>query len=286
MAASKSNVREDQVLADSMESYWRDIQHYQPLSREKESELVQRAREGDEEAMHALINANLRFVVSIAKEYTGHGLSFIELISEGNFGLIEAVHRFDETRGFKFITYAVWWIRQAILKALAEQSKAARPPMSQINDLQKVEKQAGILTQKLGRDPTLEEIAQSAGISLERTRNALELGQRDLSLDAPLYADEEETLLSLFSADERGPEEELDRAALVETLNHSLEILEPRERQIIRSYFGLGDFTPMTLEQIGEVLGLTRERVRQLRDRALQKIRIHCGERLLELSSN
>ena len=123
-----------------METYWRDIQHYQPLPRKRETELVRLAREGDEQAMHELVTANLRFVVSIAKEYNGYGLTFIELISEGNLGLLEAVKRFDETRGFKFITYAVWWVRQAILKALAEQSKAARPPMSQINDLQKVEK--------------------------------------------------------------------------------------------------------------------------------------------------
>jgi len=272
--------------SDSVESYWRDIKHYEPLSREQEIELVKRAKADDDQAMHALVNANLRFVVSIAKEYTGYGLSFIELISEGNFGLIEAVRRFDETRGFKFITYAVWWIRQAILKALAEQSKAARPPMSQINDLQKVEKMAGALTQKLGRDPTLEEIAENAGISLERTRNALELGQRDLSFDAPLYPDEEDSLLSVFTTEASAPEEDLERTLLFEALHDSLEVLDRREQQIIRAYFGLDDQEPMTLEQIGAILGLTRERVRQLRDRALQKIRGQRGDLLLELSNN
>jgi RNA polymerase primary sigma factor len=282
----KESKPKDRIPSDSMESYWRDIQHYEPLSRQKEIELVKLAKAGDDEAMHALVNANLRFVVSIAKEYTGYGRSFIELVSEGNFGLIEAVHRFDETRGFKFITYAVWWIRQAILKALAEQSKAARPPMSQINDLQKVEKKAGILTQKLGRDPTLLELAESVQISLERLRNALELGQRDLSLDAPLYPQEEDSLLSVFVAQASAPEEELDRAALFETLHRCLETLEPRERQIIRSYFGLESQAPMTLEQIGVTLGLTRERVRQLRDRALQKLRVRWGDLLMELSHN
>lgn len=287
MAAAKvENKGRTRAPSDAMESYWRDIQHYQPLSRKKEFELVKQARAGDEEAMHALVNANLRFVVSIAKEYTGYGMSFIELISEGNFGLIEAVRRFDETRGFKFITYAVWWIRQAILKALAEQSKSARPPMSQVNDLQKVEKRTGRLTQKLGRTPTLEEIAESAEISLTRTRNALELGQRDLSLDAPLYPDEEDSLLSIFTSADSALEEELDRVALFEVLHSCLGILDARERRIIRSYFGLDDQAPMTLEQIGAILGLTRERVRQLRDRALQKIRLRCGDLLLELSSN
>ena len=283
---SKKSIPKVGIPSDSMESYWRDIQNYEPLSRAKEVELVVRAKADDEEAMHALVNANLRLVVSIAKEYTGYGLSFIELISEGNYGLIEAVKRFDETRGFKFITYAVWWIRQAILKALAEQSKAARPPMSQINDLQRVEKRSGRLTQRLGRDPTLEELAASAEISLERTRNALELGQRDLSFDAPLYSGEDDTLLSTFATADGAPEEDLEQANFRETLYHCLDDLERRERQIICSYFGLEGQDPMTLEQIGSVLKLTRERVRQLRDRSLHKIRARWGHLLLELSRN
>ena len=271
--------------ANLVESYWRDIQHYQPLSRKREIELVQRAKKGDEAAMHELVTANLRFVVSIAKGYTSYGLSFIELISEGNLGLLEAVKRFDETRGFKFITYAVWWIRQAILKALAEQSKAARPPMSQINDLQKVEKKAGVLTQELGRNPTLEEIAESAHISLDRARNALEVGQRDLSFDTPIYSDDEDTLLSVFAID-NSQEERFDQRALSDILHTCLNILDEREHQIICSYFGLENQAPMTLERIGVSLGLTRERVRQLRDRALQKMRVECGDLLLEFSRN
>ena len=276
----------DHAAGDLVECYWRDIRNFEPLSRAQEADLVRRARAGDTAAADDLVTANLRFVVSVAKKYNNYGLSFPELIAEGNYGLLEAVKRFDETRGFKFITYAVWWIRQAILKALAEQSRAARPPMSQVNDLQKVEKRTGLLTQKLGRDPTLEEIAESAEISLERTRNALELGQRDLSFDAPLYPDDEDTLLSIFTSADSALEEELDRATLFEVLHSCLGILDPRERRIIRSYFGLDDQAPMTLEQIGAFLGLTRERVRQLRDRALQKIRHHYGALLLELSSN
>ncbi|MEW6749928.1 MAG: RNA polymerase sigma factor RpoD/SigA [Candidatus Latescibacterota bacterium] len=271
---------------DPIDAYWRDIEHYRPLSREKEVELVRRARAGDDDAMHSLVNANLRFVVSIAKEYTRYGLPFIELISEGNYGLIEAVRRFDETRGFKFITYAVWWIRQAILKALAEQGRAARPPMSQINDLQKVERAAGVLTQQLGRDPTVEELARTAGMSLERALNAVELGQRDISLDAPLYGDEEDSRISTLVATGTGPDDELDQVQLSRALDVCLGELEERERHILNSYFGLGGQAPHTLEEIGATLGLTRERVRQLRDRALHKIRTRWGDLLLELSSN
>ena len=270
-----------------VETYWRDIQHFQPLSRQAEIEMVGRARQGDVEAMQTLVTANLRFVVSVAKGYSNLGLSFIELISEGNLGLLEAVKRFDETRGFKFITYAVWWIRQAILKALAEQRKVARPPMSQINDLQKVEREADALTQKLGRDPSLEEIARSAAISLERASHARQAGQRDISFDAPVYTGEDDCLLSVFTAaDEESLEEALDRQALAAVLRSCLALLDAREHQIVRYYFGLDGRRPMTLEQIGRHLSLTRERVRQLRDRALEKMRVEYGPLLTELSNN
>ena len=272
--------------SDSVESYWRDIQHFQPLSRQREAELVVLARAGEEDAMHQMVEANLRFVVSIAKGYNGRGLSFIELISEGNFGLIEAVKRFDETRGFKFITYAVWWIRQAILKALAEHSKIARPPMSQVNDLQKVERRVGVLAQQLGRDPTLEEIAHSAEISLDRTRNALTIAQSDISLDTPAFPEDGEPLVATFADGEPDPGDRCEHAALTDAVHACLDLLDQREGLIIRAYFGLDDQPCLTLEQIGMCLGLTRERVRQLRDRALNKIRGRCGNLLLELSSN
>ena len=165
---------------DPIELYWRDIKNAQPLSRADEVAYFKRAKAGDEEARQVLVQANLRFVVSVAREYKDYGLSLIELVSEGNFGLLEAVKRFDETRGFKFITYAVWWIRQAILKALAEQGKIARPPMSQINDLQKIEKETGALAQVLGRVPTFEEISAKVDISISRTRNAMEVSQQDV----------------------------------------------------------------------------------------------------------
>ncbi len=267
------------------ESYWRDIQHFQPLSRQREIELVHRAHTGDERAMHQIVEANLRFVVRIARGYHGRGLSFMELISEGNLGLLEAVQRFDETRGFKFITYAVWWIRQAILRALAEHGKIARPPLSRVNDLQKVERWRGILAQKLGRDPIPEEIATSAGLSLERTHNALYMAQPDVSMDAPTALDERESLLASFAAGTPDPADSYERAALSHTLHACLDLLDRRERVVVRAYFGLDDQEPQTLEQIGGQLGLTRERVRQLRDEALDKMRTHAGDLLLELSN-
>lgn len=267
------------------ESYWRDIQHFQPLSRQREIELVHRAHTGDERAMHQIVEANLRFVVRIARGYHGRGLSFMELISEGNLGLVEAIQRFDETRGFKFITYAVWWIRQAILRALAEHGKIARPPLSRVNDLQKVERWRGSLAQKLGRDPSLEEIAHGAGLSLERTHNALYMAQPDVSMDVPTVPDEREPLMATFAARTPDPADCYERAALAHTLHACLDLLDRRERLVVRAYFGLDDQAPQTLEQIGVRLGLTRERVRQLRDEALDKMRLHAGDLLLELSN-
>ncbi len=271
---------------DPIELYWRDIKDAQPLSRKDEVVYFQRAKAGDEDARQVLVQANLRFVVSVAREYKDYGLSLIELISEGNVGLLEAVKRFDETRGFKFITYAVWWIRQAILKALAEQGKIARPPMSQINDLQKIEKETGALSQVLGRIPTFEEIAAKVDISIERTRNALVVAQQDVSLDAPAFLDEDTALMQVFVADQDGVDESFERAQMQETVIACLGVLDPREHHIVRAYFGLDDTEPLTLEEIGDALGVTRERVRQLRNRALEKMKAQCGELLVEFSSN
>ncbi|MEE2657424.1 MAG: RNA polymerase sigma factor RpoD/SigA [Candidatus Latescibacterota bacterium] len=288
MATDRSRHPRDSSPAstDLVESYWQDIRDFRPLSRQEETELVKRARAGDQSASDELVTANLRFVVSVAKKYNNYGMSFLELIAEGNYGLLEAVKRFDETRGFKFITYAVWWIRQAILKALAEQSRAARPPMSQVNDLQKVEKSAARLTQELGRSPTPEEIALRASISLQRTRCALELSQTDLSLDAPLAEDESDTLQMLMATEDPLLDESYDHAVLQQTLHDCLDGLAEREQLILRAYYGLEKTRPMTLEQIGDVLGLTRERVRQLRERALKRVRSEFGTLLLELSIN
>ncbi len=270
----------------SVTAYWRDIQHYEPLSRQREGELFRRARRGDARAIDELVQANLRFVVRVAKEYNGRGLSFLELISEGNVGLLEAVRRFDETRGFKFITYAVWWIRQAILKALAQNGKIARPPLSQVNDLQKVEKHANVLAQDLGRTPTLDEVANAADMSARRAHNALLAASSDLSLDGPAFADENETHMAHLRDENSDIEAASERDFLLATLHRCLNVLDEREVRIVRCYFGLDGSETMTLEQIGEGMGLTRERVRQLRDRALNKIRSRYGHLLGELCRN
>ena len=281
MTASRST-----STTDAAELYWREIKDTEPLSREREVELFTRLRRGDEGARQLIIEANLRFVVSVARDYKDYGLSLVELISEGNVGLLEAVKRFDETRGFKFITYAVWWIRQAILKALAQQGRIARPPMSQINDLQKIEREAGQLAQSLGRAPTSAEIAERVDISAERARNAMNVSQQDLSFDAPAYPDDAAPLLSLYAAPQAAIDDCFEEAEMRDRLSSCLSLLDEREKEIVRAYFGLGDAEPMTLEEIGHSLGVTRERVRQLRNRALAKLRDHCGEVLGEFSRN
>jgi RNA polymerase primary sigma factor len=272
---------------EAVELYWKEIKDTQPLTRSQEFELFTRSKAGDEAARQQIITANLRFVVSVARDYKDYGLSLVELISEGNVGLLEAVKRFDETRGFKFITYAVWWIRQAILKALAEQGKIARPPMSQINDLQKIEKETSALSQILGRSPTHTEIAEHVDISAQRTRNAMVVSQQDISFDAPAYPDEDTPLQAVFaSPEEAGIEELFEENEMHMTISNCLLVLDERETMIVRAYFGLGDSEPKTLEEIGHDLGVTRERIRQLRNRALDKLRDSCGDLLGEFSRN
>ena len=272
---------------EAVELYWKEIKDTQPLTRSQEFELFTRSKAGDEAARQQIITANLRFVVNVARDYKDYGLSLVELISEGNVGLLEAVKRFDETRGFKFITYAVWWIRQAILKALAEQGKIARPPMSQINDLQKIEKETSALSQILGRGPTHTEIAEHVDISAQRTRNAMVVSQQDISFDAPAYPDEDTPLQAVFaSPEEAGIEELFEENEMHMTISNCLLVLDERETMIVRAYFGLGDSEPKTLEEIGHDLGVTRERIRQLRNRALDKLRDSCGDLLGEFSRN
>lgn len=266
--------------------YWREIKDVAPLSREAEVELFRRIRAGDEEARQELVKANLRFVLSVAHDYRDFGLNLTDLISEGNMGLLEAVRRFDETRGFKFITYAVWWIRQAMLKALAEHGRAARPPMSQINDLIRIEKEAGSLSQSLGRQPTHEEIAARAGMSRQRVVTAMEVSQHSLSLDAPAYGDDETPLGSVLRVEQEAVDDRLHRADMEETVHGCLRALDPREHRIICAYFGLEGHQPRTMEEIGAAMGVTRERVRQIRNRALRKLRQSGGDHLAAFSDN
>jgi RNA polymerase primary sigma factor len=268
------------------QSYWQDIQHSEPLVREEETQLARQARAGDEQAMQRLVLANLRFVVSIARQYTGCGLSLMECISEGNMGLLEAANRFDASRGTRFITYAVWWIRQSILKALAEHGRVTRLPMSQIGDWRRIEKELDELTQELGREPTLEELTASTQLSDTRAYHALEAGKPPVSFDAPCFRDGEEALVETFAAPEADSAAALDRVELVEVLQKSLACLDDREQTVVRAYFGLEEQEPMTLQEIGDALGLTRERVRQLRNAALRKMRQHFGDVLIDYCSS
>ena len=235
MATEDHNSR-NAVVADSIDVYWRDIKGTQPLSRKREFELFQSLRQGDGTARETLVTANLRFVVSVAREYKDYGLPLMELVSEGNTGLLEAIKRFDETRGFKFITYAVWWIRQAILKSLAEQGKITKPPLSRINDLQKIDKQSGLLAHRLGRTPTFDELADHVDISLERTQNAVAVAQQDVYLDAPAYEEDEATLMDLQAAKAEGADDIVARSQLNATLeNYTAVRSVPNKRSTIHN---------------------------------------------------
>jgi len=283
---SELKMNREKKSSNILDVYWQEIKNNQPLKRREEIELFALIRQGDEAALEKLINANLRFVVSVAREYCPQdGPLLMDLIAEGNMGLIKAVHKFDETRGFKFITYAVWWIRQAILKALPRDFRAARLPMSHIHDLHAVEKGMAELSQGLGRQPTLFEVADQMEMTPDRLRNAMAAGQQDMSFDAPLFADEDTPTIEAFSAADEG-DHGVDQEELVGALEQSLRELDPREAQIISEYFGLEGADGKTLEEIGNELGVTRERVRQLRNRALKKMRAHFDDWQIEVSAN
>ncbi len=271
---------------EPLEAYWRDIDSYELLGHEEEIELARRARQGDARARERLVTANLRFVVRVAREYTGRGLTLMELVSEGNMGLLWAVDRFDETRGFKFITYAVWWIRQSILKALAQVGRARRAPMSRLNDLRRLERTARHLCQKLGRVPTLAEVGAASALRPSRLRNALTEARTDVSLEAPFCADEERAWGTILADGAAVADRQLEAAETRRIVEQCLAVLDERERTIIRAYYGLDGNAPLTLEQIGIGVGVTRERVRQLRDGALAKMRDALGAELPAFSRN
>jgi RNA polymerase primary sigma factor len=259
---------------DTLVDYLDAIGRYPLLSREQELALGRRIRSGDAEAVNTLICANLRFVVSIAKRYQGRAVPLLDLIDEGNLGLVRAAQKFDETKGVRFISYAVWWVRQAILQALAQQSRIVRVPMHRAGTLWTIGKRANALLLELGREPTNEEIADGLPISEAEVATTLALSQRQLSLDAPLTPGEEGALLDYLPDDaSRQPDEQTLEKARNEWIQEALSDLSARESRILRLYYGLTNEEPMTLEQIGSVLGITRERVRQIRDRALRRLR-------------
>ena len=264
----------------TLDIYFRSIRRYRQLNRREETDLARQVKRGDKEALDRLVTANLRFVVKVAKRYVGRGMALSDLIAEGNTGLIEAVRRFDENKGYRFITYAVHWIRQAILKSLAKQSRIVRPPMNQIDDLEKIERRSRDLSQTLGRNPTFEEVAESTKMSFNRARRALNVGKSDVSLDALLGPDFEDTEPSI-TLDIPPAYEHVEMEDLSETVRNCLTLLDEREADIVRLRFGLDGQEPMTLSQVGARMRITRERVRQLQQRAIEKMKRTCSEQLL-----
>ena len=278
-----SAMRKLTVESESLDQYLREISAYPLIDRNREAELARRIRDGDPLALESLVRSNLRFVVSVAKRYQNQGVSLADLINEGNIGLIRAAQKFDETKGIKFISYAVWWIRQAILQALAEQSRIVRVPLSRAGTLHRIGKRSSSLTQELGREPTLDEIAQELDLTEEEIKHTLAMAQTHLSLDAPLVPGEDGQLLDYVSDQfAAGPDEELYSQALQQSIEDALGTLSEREAKVLRLYFGLGDTDPLTLEQIGERFGITRERVRQIKERALSRLRHQSRARFLE----
>ena len=258
----------------SLDQYLRDISAYPLISREEEAELARRIRVGEQEALDKLVRSNLRFVVSVAKKYQNQGVSLSDLINEGNLGLIRAAHKFDETKGIKFISYAVFCLKKKNLQALAEQSRIVRVPLNRAGTLHRIGKRANTLLQELGREATHAEIAEGMDITEEEVAKTMAISQVHLSLDAPLTPGEDNRLLDyLPDTNQATPDEQTFEKALTDAIEDSLCSLKERESKILRLYFGIDETEPMTLEEIGSQLGITRERVRQIKEKALSRLR-------------
>ncbi|MCG8607250.1 RNA polymerase sigma factor RpoD/SigA [bacterium] len=268
---------------DSVEKYLEEIVLFEPLPSAEEIELTRRVRKGESFALDKLVKANLRFVISIAKQYQGHGLPFEDLISEGNVGLMKAARRFDETRGFKFISYAVWWIRQSILLALAEQTRVVRLPMNRVGSIHKVGKAFENLQKQNEREPTLHEVADCLEMTDVQVADILKMSAQHLSLERPLRQEDESNLLDVLATErEASPDDVLMKESLKEEIQKILVTLTPREAEIIRLSFGLVGERALTLEEIGECFDLTRERIRQIKEKALRRIRHQTRSRPLK----
>jgi RNA polymerase primary sigma factor len=258
----------------SLDLYLREIGETPLINAAEEVELAKRIRKGDQKALEKLTKANLRFVVSVAKQYQNQGLSLADLINEGNIGLIKAAKRFDETRGFKFISYAVWWIRQAILQALAEQSRIVRLPLNRVGTLHKIGKVSSSLQQDLGREPSPIEIAKELSLTEGEVSDTLKISNSHLSLDAPFSASEDNSLIDILEDEmQPSPDESLLTESLRVEIEKALDTLTPREAEVINLYFGLSHEKPLTLEEIGARFSLTRERVRQIKEKAIRRLR-------------
>ena len=270
--------------SQSLEKYLQEIGKVDLLTPEEEVDLAQKIKEGDQEALERLTKANLRFVVSVAKQYQNQGLSLSDLINEGNLGLIKAAQRFDETRGFKFISYAVWWIRQSILQALAEQSRIVRLPLNKVGSLNKINRAFSELEQEFEREPSPEELAELLEIPTEEVETTLGVAARHVSMDAPFIDGEDNSLLDVL---ENNSTPDTDSAleyseSLRKEIERSLNTLTDRQADVIKLYFGIGIEHPMSLEDIGDKFGLTRERVRQIKDKAINKLRSVNRSKLLK----
>jgi RNA polymerase primary sigma factor len=267
----------------SLDKYLTEIAKVDLITAEQEAELAKRIRNGDQIALEKLVKANLRFVVSVAKQYQNNGMSLGDLINEGNVGLIKAASRFDETRGFKFISYAVWWIRQSIMQALAEQSRIVRLPLNRVGSLNKISKAFSELEQKYHREPSVEEIANLLDISVDEVMNNQQLSGRHVSVDAPFVQGEENSLLDVLQDNgEQTPDQGLMEGSLRKEVKRALSTLSERESLVISSYFGLDGSQAMTLEEIGEKFDLTRERVRQIKEKATRKLKNSTRSKLLK----
>lgn len=266
----------------SLDKYLQEIGREDLISVEEEVELAQRIRKGDQSALDKLTKANLRFVVSVAKQYQNQGLSLPDLINEGNLGLIRAAEKFDETRGFKFISYAVWWIRQSILQALAEQSRIVRLPLNQVGSLNKINKALARFEQEHERTPSPEELANELDLPRDKVADTMRVSGRHVSVDAPFAEGEDNNLLDvLVNSDSPNADRVLINESLSTEVDRALSTLTERERDIVRYFFGIG-CTEMTLEEIGDKFGLTRERVRQIKEKAVRRLRSSSRSKLLK----
>ena len=267
----------------SLDKYLQEIGKVDLITAEEEVELAQRIKAGDRVALEKLTKANLRFVVSVAKQYQNQGLSLPDLINEGNLGLIKAAQRFDETRGFKFISYAVWWIRQSILQALAEQSRIVRLPLNKIGSINKINKAYALLEQEHERAPSAEEISEVLDMSEGDVKESMKNSGRHVSMDAPLVEGEDSNLYDVLNIGESpSPDVQLMIESLRVEIERALQTLTPREADLIRLYFGLNGEHPMTLEEIGETFDLTRERVRQIKEKAIRRLKHTSRSKILK----
>jgi RNA polymerase primary sigma factor len=267
----------------SLDKYLHEIGKLELLTAEREVELAKRIKSGDRGALEELIKGNLRFVVSVAKQYQNQGLSLPDLINEGNLGLIKAAERFDETRGFKFISYAVWWIRQSILQALAEQARIVRLPLNRIGSINKINRTFAKLEQQYQREPTPEEVANILETTIEAVEDSMKVSTHHVSMDAPLRDDDGNSLYDVLLNDESpNPDDGLVINSLKKEIERTLMTLEDREAEILRYYFGLSGYSQHTLEEIGEMLNLTRERVRQIKEKSIKRLKNNYRNRLLK----